>query len=752
VKIQCSCGAKYEFDITPEMAQSPVQFVCPACNQDISDSLNGQIRSELTPAEVALEAVVDVPLACLKHPGQKATEKCCVCSKPICPKCMELFGYACSPLCKARAEARGIRIPVYAGQKSLVEARFWRKTGLMAAAISVVIVGAIAFWFWYAWFGSMPKTAFSVRFSEPAYSGQSSFCGKDQLVFLHGGTLARYDLKQKKQVWSRELVDQKTIEADAAKTLAKMQASVQLANQEHPDTPVRLLSPDRLAVQMQREEEAALDLQVQNRNIWVLAPGKLVRYEWDTGKTAKEIPLHASPGELILLGDELLLMESHGTNHGITHISLTTGELRSEEVVEPGAATKLEPARARSASTPLSSQGAGLPVGVPGKEAGRVMDPEKVAEQAQRMSKPAKIALPALLANSRNQERLLAELNDSSRPKPRPNGASAEPIESFSVIPTRGGFVQYSVRLLETKVVERLAMKGPPTKSALDGNVTATKTTEVANEILNDMQRSRGGDIVREDESRYLVKIRLLGGKDEWSGEVIGPPALYPLDTVNVLAAGKTLLVFDKMSKRLWQSTLSYSIQPARGGGLYGGGPCVEHKGSLYVFDAGVLTAFDLGTGTARWRLPSVGIAGLLFDDQENLYVNTTTAGLEKLKYSRQIDIAQQTSNEVLKIDSRTGKPLWKAQPGGLVSYVSGRFVYVVQSYTPDEEDPDSPPVPETGFETPPYVRIKRLNPRNGNEMWEHFQQRAPLDVEFDQNTIRLVFKKEVQVLKFLAF
>jgi hypothetical protein len=36
--------------------------------------------------------------------------------------------------------------------------------------------------------------------------------------------------------------------------------------------------------------------------------------------------------------------------------------------------------------------------------------------------------------------------------------------------------------------------------------------------------------------------------------------------------------------------------------------------------------------------------------------------------------------------------------------------------------------------------------------MWEHFQQRAPLDVAFEKNTIRMVFKKEVQVLKFFSF
>ena len=48
-------------------------------------------------------------------------------------------------------------------------------------------------------------------------------------------------------------------------------------------------------------------------------------------------------------------------------------------------------------------------------------------------------------------------------------------------------------------------------------------------------------------------------------------------------------------------------------------------------------------------------------------------------------------------------------------------------------------------------LSIKRINPKNGHVMWEHCQDRAPLEVQFDQNTIRLVFRKEVQVLRFLA-
>jgi hypothetical protein len=70
----------------------------------------------------------------------------------------------------------------------------------------------------------------------------------------------------------------------------------------------------------------------------------------------------------------------------------------------------------------------------------------------------------------------------------------------------------------------------------------------------------------------------------------------------------------------------------------------------------------------------------------------------------------------------------------------------------PEEPDEDGPAPVETGFETPPYLRIKRLNARTGHELWEHFEQRAPLEVQFDKNRIRLVFKKEVEVLKFVAF
>jgi outer membrane protein assembly factor BamB len=305
-----------------------------------------------------------------------------------------------------------------------------------------------------------------------------------------------------------------------------------------------------------------------------------------------------------------------------------------------------------------------------------------------------------------------------------------------------------------SRIIERSAMKPAPGKSALDGNLTAGNSTDAASEMLNEMQRSRSGDVVQEDQSRYQVTLRPTGAEAAWTGEVIGPPRLFPLDTVNILAAGKMILVFDRSGKRLWQSSLNFELpggagESEEGAASYGQGPCVERNGSLYVFDRGVLTAFDLMTGNARWRLPSVRIAGLFFDDHGMIYVNTTTASPEKIKYSRQIDLSQKANVVVLKVDSKNGRILWNAEQVGLVNYISGKLVLTVQSFQPAEEDSSTP---ETGFETPPYLRIRRLHAGNGHEMWEHFQQRCPLDIGFEKNLIRLVFKKEVQVLKFLAF
>ncbi len=778
MKIQCACGAKYSFDATPEMLQNPVRFVCPNCGLDSSDYVNELVRQELggqapaaplpeaVPAEPvpeaprlriahagpgpsAAEAAADSPAEehCARHPREIAANHCVVCGKPMCAQCMKVFGYVCSPLCRARAETQNIEVPVFAGQSGVAEARYWRAAGAIGGVLAVVLIAALGFYTWYAWIGSVPHVAFSLRFDDRAYAGQSHFCGTNQMVFLHGGTLARCDLKSRKEIWSDELVTKQQI-ADV----------VAQENQSRPtDRFGQRIPQDQLEAAAALGLEGALRLHISGQNIWVSTPEGLTHYDWDTGRVLQQIPRAGGGGEFIVRDGEFLLPGEGGTGQMlVTHINPASGESRVEEIGQAGQTAVV-------AAPPTGGAGGqatgGLPL-TPGAGSTGPMNPAKVGEQAQNLTTAGRIALPALLANDSEQERIAAELNDQDQTSanPKPPSKPTPPVQNasgnFTLVPGPNGYVGFAVRLLESHLVTREAMQAPPKNSALNGNLNSGSETAAINETLNEMQRERGGSTVSEDESLYQVSLRRPDstGPADWTGQVTGPPSLYPLNTVNVLAAGKTLIVFDQTNKKLWEATLTYNVAgggraPGGGASPFGAGPCVERGDTLYVIDQAVLTAFDVATGNARWRLPSVGIVGLFFDDKGMLYVNTTTADPENIKYSRQIDISEKIEAILLKIDPQTGRTLWSVKPGGFISYLSGKYIYTVQSFDPGDQN-----VSAAGIELPAYLRIRRISPADGRQLWDYEDDRAPLAVQFQDNFIGLVFKKEVQALKFVSF
>lgn len=801
MKLECSCGAKYAFDTTPEMVQNPVKFVCPNCGQDSSAFVNELIRREYgapnpvitapppepppppaasagaprlrisreqAPMEPAQQPAVPISKYCSRHRGELATEHCVICKKPICPKCLVEFGYFCSPLCKGKAEAQNIATPVYAGQKFEVEKRFWRKIGLIFGSVTAALVLFLGAWTWYAWFGSVPHTYFAVHFdsNSRAYSGSSQLVGKDQIVFLHGGLLARYDLNTKKQVWSQQLVTPEQV-ADLVK-LQEAEAAREKADGDDGIGPP--ITHDQRLKAARNELEAALGLRVSGRNIWVgrtvqstnpadiYAPAKyqLTHYDWDSGRIAQQVTVPEDAGEFIERSNELVLLSQ--TDVGaeyVTHISLADGAIRKEEFYDPGA-TKAIAANDTSRGTGINAANGGL--FSPGNQP---LDPNKVTAQAQNLTLPARIALPALLGNASHEQQLEAALKDGSSRPQKPAAKPARRIaEHFQLIPSENGYIQFAAHLVEEKFITRSAMKAPPKKSVLDdANLNATRTADVANELLNERQRDSGGGDVTEDVSTYQVSLRRTDSPDvvDWTGEVTGPPQIFPLKTVNVLTAGKTVIVFDKTNKKLWEATLTYSVPVGdpeffKEAAQFGAGPCVEHGDTLYVFDQAVLTAFDLTTGNARWRLPSVGIVGLFFDDQDMVYVNTTSASLDDIKYSRQIDITKSTDDVLLKVDAQTGKTLWRIKPGGFISYVSGKFIYAIQSYDPNPTDEDVLNDTMAGLQKRPYMRIVRISPKDGRTLWDYERYSCPIDVEFNENSIELVYKQSVQVLRYLAF
>lgn len=676
---------------------------------------------------------------------------------------MALFGYVCSVHCREKAEANGIELPVFAGQRDVAARKEGKKLGRIISLIAVGLVIFLGAWIWLAWFGSRPHAAFAIRFEEsPAMSGTSAFCPDHQIVFIHGGKLARYDLKSKKEVWLNQIVDAKKIGQQAEAEVKQMQAEA--AKGEYS---FRIPSVEKHTKDIVRSAERNLELLVLDKNIWVANGNKVTRYDWDSGQVKQEIDFARGFERAKRVGDEMETRQQINDHQlAITRFNLVTGEVKKSEIgTKPTAqaSTNTNDNTNKNtkaiASTKTNSR--------PATDANgrRQLDPQKLADAVANAPYAAKIAAPATLSVALNQQRAMNFMDemDGKLPPGVPKEDAYKYRTHSEIIARREGVIRFSVRMLEENIIERNAMKSAPKKSALNENLSVTGTATVANELLNEMQRNAGGGTVREDHSRYLVRIYSGDNTEtpDWEGEVIGEPSIFPQPSVTIVTGGKTLIVLDKSNKKKWESTLNYPIASRRGMAVddeqderAGLGPVVERGNTLFVFDQGVLSAFELSTGNARWRLPSVGISGMFFDDGgDSIYVNTTTASPEQIKYSKQIDVSNKTSDVILKLDAKTGKEIWSRSTDGVIAYLEGKFIYTVSFTGPlDDDEEISPEMAALGVQTSPYVRIRRINPKNGQVLWDHFQQRGALDVKIHENTFQIVFKKEVQVLKFIAF
>jgi hypothetical protein len=786
MKIQCACGAKYSLDVVPGMP--PVTFVCPACGQDYSAFVNDLIRRELgqaapTPqppppsapaapptapapagglrisrghAPAAAPAQEQVPASkyCPKHQTELATGQCPVCHTSTCPKCAETFGDYCSAFCKNKAEGHSKTAPAFRGNRYAADRGFQRKAGLIGGVAGVLLVAGLAFWIWYAWIASVPKVQFSVRWDAISHSGTSWITG-DQIVFLHGGTLARYNWQTKQKIWSVDLVS--TQEVDAILKQEDEEKAEEERRGHDTSGGIQLYSYRQKYARIGIEQ--SLSLEGSGKNVWIAQGNTLTHYDWDTGTVAQQVTVTNGLEQLTQhSGEFLVLGRADDGSQSVTHINMDDGQVSTEEFAGAKASAEVVQNIPRAA---MPDSGGGLPLNPNGRNG--PMDPQRVAQQAQGMSYAGRLALPALLGNSEHNRQINTEIAEedgrsrASQQSVRP-AAPAETTElrNFNLVPDGNTYLGFAVHMTQQNIVQRDAMKAPSSDNALNSSdLSAANETKAVNEQLNDIQRNNGGGSVTEDESHYQVAIRRLNSATpDWTGEVIGPPQLFPLETVNVVAAGKTIIILDKSDKLLWQAQATYDITGGDGQAFqspFGAGPCVEHNGSLYVFDQAVLTAYDAASGNVRWRLPSVGVVGLFFDDKGGLYINTTTGNPDDIKYSRQIDVTKETLAVVMKIDPATGAKIWSITPGAYISYLSGKFIYAYQSFDPgDKEDEMSDAMSD--LEKPPYTKIIRLNPSNGRTMWEHDEDRAPVDVQFDRNVISVVLKKEVEVLRFFTF
>src|SRR5258706_6830028 len=125
--------------------------------------LKGQAHGHETSHSESEKAGAPAGRPCLKHPGHVAEQECLVCHKPICPKCMELFGYLCSAYCEGQAEKLGLEVPVFGGQKAVVEAKYWKKVRWISAAAVLMVLALLAGYTWYYFVGSRPKVLYTIK-------------------------------------------------------------------------------------------------------------------------------------------------------------------------------------------------------------------------------------------------------------------------------------------------------------------------------------------------------------------------------------------------------------------------------------------------------------------------------------------------------------------------------------------------------------------------------------------------------------
>ncbi len=785
MKIQCSCGTKYAFEITPDMVANPVRLVCQNCGADNSAAVNQIIQQQFgtpatetattapaapaVPSSTATRLRVNVhtapaaaapdvaapaaPELCRKHPGQFTTEHCRVCQKPICPQCMAIFGYVCSAFCKNEAEQRGLEIPVYQNQFGAVAARSTRKLGLIIAGVSAVLVLSLGGYGWFLLAGSKPRVIFSAKFSTPAYNGGGKLFGTEA-VLLHGGHLARFDLKSKKEIWGVDLIDTKAIDTQTEAALAKQQEQLEYWNKNlrgDGSLPPTRYSKDEFYKMGLASAQSEFTLHVHEQNIWLRSGEKIVQYDWATGKPGREIPLNGYVERAVTAQDSLLVFLRTKTGEEMTKLDLKSGETQTQQISERprlagmGRSNRVAVAAnaaGKTNATLVAQRGSGANPALKGYQ---VAQPDPLAQR---------IAAPVIAANTVQNKRIERELKDDDERRPAFEFDSSR----RQLINDRGSLVEFSVKLLEAKILNRQAMKAPPKKSALEGEVNQAATMAIANEIMNEFQREDTGGIEKVDVSRYEATIKRSGADaTEVKMEVIGSPDFFPLTTVDLLVAGQSLTVLDKAGKKLWESKLNFEIVD----GFSAGGweselvaaataPAVERGNLLYFFDKGVLSCFELATGNARWRQPTVGVTKLMFDDEGMLYADGTAGSVDSIRYSQQIDVSEKNYPVILKIDAKTGKTLWRSQQNGRLSHVFGKLVYTIEWHGGDEdEEPSGYVLP--GLQTSPYIRIRRLSASDGKPKWEYYQKRAPINVDIQKNMIQLVFKKEMQVLKFIA-
>ncbi len=720
IKIQCSCDTRYAFEVEPVNGRMPAAIFCPKCGADGTEYANQLIQQNLTDAPPpnnvpavkprirlqvteahaappssppmsgeASEGTAAAAEMCHRHPRNAALEHCVVCQKPICPECMQTFGYLCSVNCRYRAEQEKIRVPVYKLQRNFVERGAVRKSIGISAAVGMVVLALFGALFWYTLSGSKPRSYYTLKVPPAKGGTYAQFLGPNQILLLTKNKISVHNINTKKDAWSTVLEDPKP---DGTKNSAGKSA------------------PKETAADVEENDSYGYDDYSSGtapyfigETVWICLSHRAVGVDLTSGVVKHNVPFKGrrvsfTPGESTIL----VVSESAPTKKIVTQISLASGESKSSEIT--------------------------------------VAAREKIG-----LSKelPSTVLPTAALL-------LKYELDAEKVNQPSIYKSSSE------FFPAGQNLVEMRVKLVEPKITTVQTMKRPGPSKLNSGTSSSTSTRAVAEEIFNELKRNDTGGVRQVDESRYSVTLHRETEKTapDWSGDINGLPVFFPMKTVDVLTGGKTLFLFDKQNKKTAEAQLTFPIADRFTTGYHkADAPCVEANGTLYFYDKGVLTAFELPTGAVRWRLTSVGITGIQLDQKGLLYVSTTTAAPEDIQYSEQIKMTDAITPLVMKVDPASGKILWKSEQTCDQVFLTGKYLYVTDSSKKGfamitaAEDAFG-----QGSRGGGGLRIYRVDPGNGKKLWSFNKVGVPENVDFSENRILLHYSNEIEIMKYISF
>lgn len=575
----------------------------------------------------------------------------------------------------------------------------WIGRGL-AAAFALFFAG-MGFWGWYAWVGSVPRAYASVRFDEAAESGMLHVMSGDQVVFLHGGRLVRHDFAANKEVWSQQLIDEQKVRETSKESYDRFLAARDQALRSGGDWNGELGTLDELVEATRNQEAAKLRLHARGEAIWVSSTNRLTRYDWQSGRPGPEVALAPGENQLVANGDELLVRLGH---HAVLTLNLTSGESKTQELDKAPAAEPAKAAPSRGAAAGVAASQS------PSNTTARAANPR-------RQGTLGRVTAPALNAADANQQRLTTELNSMNPP-------AAAPVRATGNVAAAG-------------TARPASIPGEPQLVVSRHGVFQVSSRNVGLKT-----------IAGESVTAFAASVRRLGASADsaWTGELPGAPEVLATPGITLITGGRAAIALDANGRKLWEKRLETTIRSPdkntfiRETTTRGDGPIVERNGVLYLLDGGGVSALDAATGDIKWRTPCAEPFGIVIDERGDVYANVNVTGGEKA------DVGVQ------KIDGATGKGLWKIDREGAATHASGKLLYTIDSYHGDVLEKQGAQSIKGIFYVGPFIRLRRIDMDTGKIVWSHVQERFPMDVRIEKSTFQLLFKKEVQLFKFLSF